>query len=109
MRPAGKPTIWIVEDDAVICCLFADVVLEYGDFLVSCVDNATQVKAREGDMIFLDMHGTKAGQLRSNNARVVTMSGDWSVRPELPKPFRYEDVQQFIQKFIAERHAAKAA
>jgi DNA-binding NtrC family response regulator len=109
MKTEPKSTIWIVEDEPEICCLFSDILLEFGGFMVVCVDSADQVDAREGDLIFLDIHGTKASRLRSNNARVVTMSGDFSVKPDMAKPFHYEEIESFISSFIRAKTAAKAS
>lgn len=109
MRARNEPTIWIVEDDPDICCLFSDILLEFGNFMVVCVDDAANVAAKQGDLIFLDIHGTKSSRLKANDARVVTMSGDGEIEPELAKPFQYSHIENLVKEFISKRRSGIAA
>ena len=101
MSGGRKPTIWIVEDEPEICCLFVDVLIVFNGYLLSCVDSADKVDAQPGDIVFLDMRGTKAAKLNSNGARVITMSGDESLHPEVSKPFRFSEIRELIREALA--------
>ena len=83
MPDVRRPTIWIVEDEPDICCLFVDLLVLFDNFALVCVDDAAKVKAEDTDIIFLDMRGTRPDALNAQNARVVTMSGDGSLHPDI--------------------------
>ncbi len=105
-RPNRKPTIWVVEDEPEITCLFAEVLIDFNGFLLDCVDHASKVHAEPGDLIFLDLHGTHAKDIKTNGAKLITMSGDTALEPDVPKPFRFADIRLKMRAARAEASAA---
>ncbi len=101
LNPRHKATIWVVEDEPDIACLFADILLEFQDYYLVCVDDASKVDTRPGDLIFLDMRGTKARKMRPQQGRLITMSGDINLNPTLSKPFSFDDIRTIVREHLA--------
>lgn len=105
-----RQTIWIVEDEAEICCLFADLLVDYEAYNVVCVEDARRVRSQPGDFIFLDLNGTRSQMLQPNGATVITMSGDDAQKPEIRKPFDFREIQRRMEEHLrARRSFTKAA
>lgn len=98
MLQKDRPTIWIVEDDPEICCLFSDLLITHDKFYIVCVEDAGRVLAKKGDLIFLDLHGTRARNLPPSDAQIITMSGDSTREPDLEKPFHLSAVRDILDR-----------
>lgn len=94
-----RSVIWIVEDEPDIACIFTELLVAFDEYMVVCVDDARDVRAEATDIIFLDMRGTRSKDLVPNGAKVITMSGDGGLNPQISKPFRFDDIRELIKRY----------
>jgi hypothetical protein len=79
----------------------------HNEFRFEYVPMATQVAAKPGDIVFLDLNGTKADSLRvPDGVSVFKMTGGFS-KADLRKPFEKQDIERLLQ--IAKRRVPEAA
>jgi hypothetical protein len=89
-------TIWVVDDEEDIIYCFMTTFASHKDYRFVYVPTARHVKAQPGDIVFLDLNGTKAESLEVvEGVTVFRMTGGVS-KADLHKPFNRKDIEKLI-------------
>lgn len=91
-------TVWVVDDVEDIIYCFMATFAAHKDYRFEYAPTARHVKASPGDIVFLDLNGTKAETLSVGpDVTVFTMTGG-TARADLHKPFSRKEIEKLLTR-----------
>ncbi len=89
-------TIWVVDDDEDIIFCFTEALAAHMDYRIVYAANAKEVRAEDGDIVFLDLTGTNSGALLLKpGVHLFRMTGGFKPA-ELHKPFSAAEIEKLM-------------
>lgn len=89
-------TVWVVDDEEDIIYCFMTTFANRSEYRFVYVPNARQVKAKPGDIVFLDLNGTKAEYLQADEGVTVFRMTGGVTKADLHKPFNRKEIEKLL-------------